>query len=84
MRTQVVRQFLGLGVSISALGCIAGLLLAAGFGRLLSGMLYGVTATDAATVAGVVVVVLAVSVIASLIPAVRAARVEPMQALREE
>ena len=84
MRTQVVRQFLGLGVSISVLGCIAGLLLAAGFGRLLSGMLYGVTATDAATVAGVVVVVLAVSVIASLIPAVRAARVEPMQALREE
>jgi putative ABC transport system permease protein len=84
MRTQVVRQFLGLGVSISVLGCVAGLLLAAGFGRLLSGMLYGVTATDAATVAGVVVIVLAVSVIASLIPAVRAARVEPMQALREE
>ena len=84
MRTQVVRQFLGLGVTISVLGCVAGLLLAAVFGRLLSGMLYGVTATDAATVAGVVVIVLAVSVIASLIPAVRAARADPMQALREE
>jgi ABC-type antimicrobial peptide transport system permease subunit len=71
-------------VSISVLGCVVGLLLAAGFGRLLSGMLYGVTATDAATVAGVVVIVLAVSAVASLLPAVRAARVEPMRALREE
>jgi putative ABC transport system permease protein len=83
-RAQVVRQFLGVGVRVAVLGCIAGLLLAAGFARLLAGMLYGVSTTDAATVGGVVVIVLAVSVIASLIPAMRASRVEPMQALREE
>ena len=53
-------------------------------GQLLAGMLYGVSATDAATLAGVVAIVLAVSVIAALIPAMRAARIEPMQALREE
>jgi putative ABC transport system permease protein len=58
--------------------------LAAGFARLLSGMLFGVSATDPTTVAGVLALVLAVSAAAALIPAVRAARVEPMQALREE
>jgi putative ABC transport system permease protein len=84
MRTQVVRQFLGLGMRITVLGCVAGLLVAGGFARLLSGMLYGVSTTDAVTVTGVVIIVLAVSVMASLIPAMRAARVEPMQALREE
>ena len=84
MRAQVVRQFLGLGVRVAVLGCVAGLLLAAGFARLLSGMLFGVSANDAVTVGGVLTIVLVVTVMASLIPAIRAARVEPMQALREE
>jgi putative ABC transport system permease protein len=84
LRTQVVGQFLGVGLRTTALGCAAGLLLAAAFARLLSGMLFGVSATDPATIAGVLAIVLAVSAAASLIPAVRAARVEPMQALREE
>ena len=84
MRAQVIRQFLGLGVRVAVLGCAAGLLMAAGFARLLSGMLYGVSANDAVTVGGVLSIVLVVTVMASLIPAIRAARVEPMQALREE
>jgi putative ABC transport system permease protein len=84
LRTQVVGQFLWVGLRTTALGCAAGLLLAAAFARLLSGMLFGVSATDPATIAGVLAIVLAVSAAASLIPAVRAARVEPMQALREE
>jgi putative ABC transport system permease protein len=84
VRGQVVRQFLWLGLRVAGLGCIAGLLLATGFARLLSGMLYGVSANDAVTVESVVAIVLAVSVMASLIPAIRASRVEPMQALREE
>jgi putative ABC transport system permease protein len=84
LRTQVVSQFLGVGLRTTALGCAAGLLLAAAFARLLSGMLFGVSATDPATILGVLAIVLAVSAAASLIPAVRAARVQPMQALREE
>ncbi len=84
LRGQVARQFLGVGLRTAALGCAAGLVMAAVFARLLSGMLFGVSATDATTAAGVVVIVLAVSAAASLIPAVRAARVEPMQALRDE
>jgi putative ABC transport system permease protein len=84
LRSQVVGQFLGVGLRTTALGCAAGLLLAAAFARLLSGMLFGVSATDPVTIAGVLAIVLAVSGAASLLPAVRAARVEPMQALREE
>jgi putative ABC transport system permease protein len=84
LRTQVVGQFLRLGMWVAILGCIAGLLFAAGFAKLLSGVLYGVSSTDTLTVAGVVIIVLTVSVTASLLPAIRAARVEPMQALREE
>ncbi|MGH9662292.1 MAG: FtsX-like permease family protein, partial [Bryobacteraceae bacterium] len=83
-RMQVVRQFLNQGLRVSALGCIAGLALAAAFGRMLSGMLYGVSVTDVGTLGGVVVIVLAVSVMASLLPAIRAARLEPIRALREE
>ena len=84
LRVQVVRQFLGQGLRVVVLGSITGLVLAAAFARMLAAMLYGVSATDAVTMGGVVVLVLAVSVVASLLAAMRAARVEPMQALREE
>jgi putative ABC transport system permease protein len=47
-------------------------------------MLYGVSATDPTTFGVVVVMVLAVSLLASLLPAIRAARLEPMQVLRED
>ena len=83
-RTQVVRQFLSQGLIVSALGCLAGLALALALGRLIAGMLYGVSIADAATFAGVTAIVLAVAAAASLRPSIRAARVEPMQALREE
>jgi ABC-type antimicrobial peptide transport system permease subunit len=84
LRMQIVRQFLAQGLSVALLGCVAGLALTAVFGRLLSGMLFGVSAWDAATLGGVVATVLAVSVLASLLPAIRAARLEPMQVLREQ
>jgi putative ABC transport system permease protein len=84
LRTQIVNKFLLQGFLVSALGCVAGLAIAASFTRVLSGMLYGVSATDPPTLAIVVVTVLAVSVLASLLPAIRAARLEPMQVLREE
>jgi putative ABC transport system permease protein len=84
LRTQIVRQFLAQGLTVALLGCVAGLALTAVFGRLLSGMLYGVSAWDVATLGGVVGIVLAVSILASLLPAIRAARLEPMQVLREQ
>ena len=47
-------------------------------------MLYGVSPTDPATFAVVTLVLLAVAVLASTVPAMRAARVDPIVALREE
>lgn len=84
LRTQIVRQFLTQGLTVSLLGCAAGLALTAIFGRLLSGMLFGVSAWDVVTLGGVVAIVLTVSILASLLPAIRAARLEPMQVLREQ
>jgi putative ABC transport system permease protein len=84
LRMQVARQFLNQGLRVSGLGCIAGLALSAALAQVLSGMLFGVSATDVTTWGGVVVIVLSISVIASLLPAIRAARMDPMQALREE
>ncbi|MDR3702216.1 MAG: ABC transporter permease [Candidatus Sulfopaludibacter sp.] len=84
VRGQIVRQFLAQGLVVSLAGCAAGLALSAASGRLLAGMLYGVSATDGITLAGVVATITAVSGLASLVPAVRAARLEPMQVLRDE
>jgi len=84
LRGQIVGQFLGQGMRVSLIGCVAGLGLAAVFTKLLASMLFGVSPWDAITMTGVVVLVIVVSVLASLLPAVRAARVEPMQVLRDE
>ena len=58
--------------------------LALAFGRLLSGMLYGVSPSDPATLAAVVAIVVGVAALAAFLPALRAARIDPMHALREE
>jgi predicted permease len=84
VRGQIVKQFLLQGLGVSFLGCVAGWVLATVFARVLSGMLYGVSPTDFTTLSIVVVLVLAVAAIASLVPAIRAAHVEPMQVLRDE
>jgi len=52
--------------------------------RVLSSVLYGVRATDLLTFAGVSLLLACVAVLASYLPARRAASIEPMQALRSE
>jgi ABC-type lipoprotein release transport system permease subunit len=47
-------------------------------------MLYGVTALDAATFCAVALLMLLTGIVSALVPAAKAARVEPMQVLREE
>jgi putative ABC transport system permease protein len=84
VRMQIMRQVLAQGVRVSLLGCLVGLGLAAAFTRLLAKMLFGVSPWDAVTMSGVIALVIAVSTLASLLPAARAGRVEPMQVLREQ
>jgi len=84
LRGQIVKQFLWQGLGVCLLGCAAGFALAVASSRLLAGLLYGVSPTDVPTLSAVILLVLAVAAVASLIPATRAARVEPMQVLRDE
>ena len=83
-RGQIATLFLFKGLRVCALGCAAGLGLALAFARVLAGMLYGVSPNDVLTLSAVVVIVLAVAATASLLPAVRASRVDPITALRYE
>jgi predicted permease len=84
----IPREILGLvlsqGAWLAGLGIAAGLLGALGATRLLAGLLYGVAPTDAVTFVATAVALAAVAVVASLLPAVRAVRTDPVDALRSE
>jgi putative ABC transport system permease protein len=84
LRGQIVKQFLWQGLAVCLLGCVAGFALATASSRLLAGLLYGVSPTDIPTLGAVILLVLAVAAIASLLPSLRASRVDPMQVLRDE
>lgn len=84
LQGQIVKQFLVQGLAVTFLGCAAGWGLAAAFSRALAGMLYGVSPSDVATLSTVVLLMLLVAALAALIPSLRAARVDPMDVLREE
>ena len=84
LRSEIVKKFLGQGLAVATLAALVGLGLSLVFTQLLAGMLYGVSPTDPFTLTAVILLTLAVAAVASLIPAIRAALVEPMQVLREE
>ncbi|MGC2617474.1 MAG: ABC transporter permease [Acidobacteriaceae bacterium] len=84
LRGQILMQFLLQGLRVTLAGCLAGLALSIAAGRLLAGMLYGVSPIDPATWIAVAALILAVATLASLLPAWRAARIEPVRVLRED
>jgi predicted permease len=76
----VVRQ----GMVLALLGVLTGLLAAFVFTRIVSGLLFGVAATDPVTFSAIAVLLVVVALLASYIPARRAARIDPMISLRSE
>ena len=81
---QVLRLVVGRGLVTSLIGAAVGVAAAFQLTRALSGMLYGVTPTDPLVFAGVPLLLIAVSVFASYVPARRAVRIDPLVALRYE
>jgi predicted permease len=83
-RSGVGLRFAGRGLAMAILGVAAGLCLTAWSARFLSGMLYAVQSNDAIAIAGAILTMLAVALLASAVPAIRVTRLDPMRTLREE
>ena len=83
-RGDVFRLIAGSGARLIAIGTIVGLLLSVGVGMGLQSLLIGISPTDPVTYAGVIAVLLVVASAACLLPARRAAAVDPVTTLRDE
>jgi len=83
-RTGVRRLFVGEGIKLSAIGLGLGLVLSMVVSNLLKAVLFGVGAFDPVTLVGVLILFLLVAAAASLLPAIRASRVDPVGVLRYE
>ncbi|HXD48234.1 MAG TPA: ABC transporter permease [Gemmatimonadaceae bacterium] len=82
--TSVLGMVVVRGVRLAAIGVVIGLVVSFALTRVMSGVLYGVSPTDPLTFGGVALTLLTVAALASAVPALRAARVDPLTALRAE
>jgi predicted permease len=80
----VARPILREALTLAAIGVVFGLPIALALGRLMRFLFYGIEPHDPATMVGTILVMLMVAALAAWIPARRAARIDPMEALRYE
>jgi len=83
-RSNVLRLVVGQAVKLAALGIVIGMTAALGLMRLITSLLFGVSANDPLTFTAAALVLLFVAIVACYIPARRAIAVDPMNALRYE
>jgi putative ABC transport system permease protein len=82
--SSVVRLILGQALRPVAIGAAVGMAGALGAGKVLTSQLFGVSTTDPVTIAAVVAMLIGVAIVASAVPARRAATVDPTRALQSE
>ncbi|HUF46360.1 MAG TPA: ABC transporter permease [Vicinamibacterales bacterium] len=82
-RARLIRQFVAQGMVIVAIGSSIGLMGAVGLARVVRGRLYEVSPADPWTLAGVTVLLVATGLLATYVPARRAAAVDPLTVMRE-
>jgi putative ABC transport system permease protein len=80
----VLRLVMRRGMLLTGIGLAIGIAAALALGRVMAGLLYGVTPNDPATLVSVALFLAAVAMLATYLPARRATRVHPMVALRTE
>ena len=82
--SDVVSILVGRGAKLAAGGLAGGLAIALGLGRFIESMLYGIRPADPVAISGTVLLLTVAALLAALIPARRASRVDPALSLREE
>jgi len=80
----VLGTFFRKALVVTLAGIIAGVPLSLLVARIFAGFLYGLGPANPATIAGAATLLLLIAALAALVPAFRAARIDPMSALREE
>jgi putative ABC transport system permease protein len=83
-KSRVVAEILSKGLRVTGLGIVVGLVASVAATRVLTAMLFGISAFDPLTFAGVVVSVALVATAACYVPARRASRVDPVVVLRDD
>jgi putative ABC transport system permease protein len=83
-RADVLQMTVKQGLKLVSAGMMLGLVAAFLLTRVLASLLYGISATDPITFVGISLVLLAVAILASYIPALRATKVDPLIALRAQ
>jgi putative ABC transport system permease protein len=83
-RSRILAMVLRQGMELTTAGVVAGLLGAAALTRVMASLLFGISATDIVTFSTVPLILISTALVASYLPALRATRVDPVVALREE